>query len=104
MMCPEFGQVMGFLGAISGPRWLILRVLGDREMTTSEIYGEFVAKYGYAMPRSLLYYHLGELERMGIIEMVGYRETGKGGAPEKVWRLKIRRIVIDILRGKITVE
>lgn len=43
-----------------------------------------------------LYYHLSELHRAGIIEVAEYREVG-GGAPEKVWKLKKKRIVIDLL-------
>jgi hypothetical protein len=40
------------------------------------------------------------LEDAGIIEMAGYREEG-GGAPEKLWRLKVRRIGIDLVTGEI---
>jgi len=43
-----------------------------------------------------LYYHLSELKKAGIIEVAGYKEEG-GGAPEKIWRLKSRRTVIDLL-------
>lgn len=43
-----------------------------------------------------LYYHLSALKQAEIIEVASYREV-KGGTPEKVWRLKTRRIVIDLL-------
>ena len=43
-----------------------------------------------------LYYHLSELKNAGIIEVVEYREEG-GGAPEKIWRLKKKKITIDLL-------
>jgi len=102
-MIPELTNTMDFLGALWGIRWLILRILADREKSTNEILNEMTSKHGIAIPRTLLYYHLNELERMGVICMVGYRETGKGGAPEKVWRLKIRKIVIDIPSGQISV-
>jgi len=99
---PELSGIMAFLGALAGgPRWAIIRIIGNGEKSTSEIYDEIVSKYGFFMPRSLLYYHLDNLERMGIIEMVKYQETGKGGAPEKVWRLKIKRVVIDLVSGSI---
>lgn len=102
---PELHSIMLFLGALAGgPRWAILRILSEGEKTTSEIYESLVSKYGLMIPRSLLYYHLDSLENMGIIELVGYRETGKGGAPEKIWRLKIRRVIIDIPSGQITTE
>lgn len=101
---PEFPPLINFLGILGGPRWIILRIIGDSEKTTSEIYEEIINKYGLAIPRSVLYYHLGELERMGIIEVKGYRETGKGGAPEKIWALKVKRIMIDIVSGAVSME
>jgi DNA-binding transcriptional ArsR family regulator len=55
------------------------------------------------MPRSTLYYHLSALEDAGIIEMAGYREEG-GGAPEKLWKLKVRRVGIDLVTGGIVKE
>lgn len=102
---PELSKIMMFLRTLAGgPRWAIIRIISDGEKSTSEIYNELVARYGFLMPRSLLYYHLDGLEKMGIIEMVRYQETGKGGAPEKVWRLKIRKVVIDLLSGTINLE
>jgi len=98
------GVDLGIVGAISGPRWLILRIIGDKEKATSDIYDELARVYGIAIPRTVLYYHLSELERLGVIEVAGYRETGKGGAPEKVWRLRIARIIIDIVSGEIRIE
>ncbi|MEX0569259.1 MAG: helix-turn-helix domain-containing protein [Candidatus Njordarchaeota archaeon] len=100
----EFFPVINFLSAISGPRWIILKIIGGTEKSTSEIYEELISKYNLSMPRSVLYYHLGELERIGIIEVKGYKETGKGGAPEKIWVLKVRKIVIDIVSGAISIE
>jgi len=43
-----------------------------------------------------LYYHLSALKSAEIIELASYKEV-KGGTPEKVWKLKTRRIVIDLL-------
>jgi len=40
---------------------------------------------------------------MGIIEMAGYREEG-GGAPEKLWRLKTRKVGINLVTGEIFKE
>jgi len=37
-----------------------------------------------------------ELKNAGIIEVAGYIEEG-AGAPEKVWRLKTKKIVINLL-------
>ena len=52
-----------------------------------------------ALPLAGLYYHLSALKRAEIIELASYREV-KGGTPEKVWKLKILRIVIDLLEEK----
>jgi hypothetical protein len=35
--------------------------------------------------------------------MAGYREVG-GGAPEKTWRLKARKICVDIVTGEVSME
>lgn len=47
-----------------------------------------------------LYYHLSALKEAEIIEVASYREV-KGGTPEKVWRLKTRTIVIDLLEEDV---
>jgi len=49
--------------------------------------------------RPNLYYHLSELQNAGIIEVAEYREEG-GGAPEKVWRLAIDKITINLKEGR----
>ncbi len=100
---PELFQTTGLLSALWGIRWLILRILASGEKSTNEILSEIQIKYNVAFPRTLLYYHLNELERLGVIGMVGYRETGKGGAPEKVWKLKIRKIIVDIPSGDVSI-
>jgi DNA-binding transcriptional ArsR family regulator len=81
------------------PRRSILNAIGQGEATTSQIYQTLLGK-GYNIPRTTLYYHLSELENLGLITHVGYKESG-GGAPEKVWKLRTRRICIDILTGEI---
>ena len=64
-------------------------------MSTQEIY-EGLKREGENLSKSGLYYHLSELEKGGIIELVEYREIG-GGAPEKVWKLKTKEIKINLL-------
>ena len=76
-------------------RWQIIRIIGEKEKGSGEIF-EGLRKEGEGLARSSLYYHLSELEKAGIIEMARYREVG-GGAPEKVWKLKTREIKIDLL-------
>jgi len=86
------------------PRMAIIKSLSIGDKSTGEIYEEITKKYGLNVPRSLIYYHLDSLENMGIIEQVEYRETGKGGAPEKVWRLKVKKILFDIVKGEVVLE
>ena len=84
------------------PRWTIVKIIGNEIKSTNEIY-KSLQNRGLVIPKSTLYYHLSTLESMGIIEMAGYRETG-GGAPEKTWQLKARKIVLDLLTGEIILE
>ena len=77
-------------------RWVIIRIIGEGEKSSGEILDE-LRHEGEDLARSSLYYHLSELEKSDIIELSKYRETG-GGAPEKIWRLKTRKINIDLLK------
>ena len=76
-------------------RWTIIRIIGDEEKSSGEIL-EGLKQIGEGLARSSLYYHLSELEEAGIIELAGYREEG-GGAPEKIWRLKMKEIHVNFL-------
>jgi len=75
---------------------VIIRLIGDGAKSTNEIF-EGLKKAGEGLSRSGLYYHLSELEAAGIIELAEYREVG-GGAPEKVWRLKMKEIHFNLLK------
>jgi len=87
---------------LTEPRWTIVKIIGKEEKSTNEIYKELKSR-GFEIPRSTLYYYLSSLQDVGIIELARYKEEG-GGAPEKVWRLKVTRIGIDLLSGEIVVE
>ena len=76
-------------------RWTIIRIIGNEEKSSGEIL-EGLKQAGEELARSSLYYHLSELEEAGIIELAGYREEG-GGAPEKIWRLKMKEIHVNLL-------
>lgn len=92
----EFGQFQKYFKALHCPtRWLIIRSIGNETKSSNEILRE-LKKAGQSLSRSGLYYHLSELEEADIIELAEYRETG-GGAPEKIWRLKIKEIKINLL-------
>ena len=79
-------------------RWKIVRIIGEEEKSTGEIFRELI-EGNETLARSSLYYHLSELEKSGIIEHAAYREEG-GGAPEKVWRLKTKEIRINLIEKK----
>ena len=97
---PErFERIQRCIQALHCPtRWEIIDVIGLSEKSTKEIYEDL--KLGEAgMTFAGLYYHLSALKRAGIIELASYREV-KGGSPEKVWKLKTTKIVIDLLEEK----
>lgn len=90
------GRFQNYFKALHCPtRWLIIGIIGDDEKSTSTIL-EGLRDEGEQLARSSLYYHLSELEKAGIIELAKYKEAG-GGAPEKVWRLKVKEIKVDLL-------
>jgi DNA-binding transcriptional ArsR family regulator len=78
-------------------RWDIIDCIGTGEKSSKEIYEELkLGETGMTLPG--LYYHLSALKNAEIIELASYREMK--GAPEKVWRLKTKRIVIELLEDK----
>lgn len=79
-------------------RWDIIDCIGTGQKSSKEIYEEL--KLGETgMTFAGLYYHLSALKGAGIIEVAAYRET-KGAIPEKVWKLKTTKIVINLLEEK----
>ena len=78
-------------------RWLIINFIGEGTKSTKEIYEHLVDKV--SLTPSGLYYHLSELKSGEIIEVAEYKEEGKG-APQKVWRLKKKKVVIDLLNAE----
>ena len=83
-------------------RWKIIHFLGDEEKSTGEI-RDHLEESCHSTGEQNLYYHLSELSSAGIIEFARYREEG-GGAPEKVWKLSVGKITIDLLRGGLKDE
>ena len=63
-----------------------------------EIYNHLIKK-GEQLTKPGFYYHRSELKNADIIEVAEYIEEG-GGAPEKIWRLKTKKIIIDLLKTK----
>lgn len=79
-------------------RWKIIRFLSTGNQSTSEI-EKFLKNESHMTGKPNLYYHLSELNSVGIIEVAEYREEGRG-APEKVWKLAIEKLVINLLGGE----
>ncbi len=76
-------------------RWTIIRFIGNGKRSTKEIH-DFLQTNNEGISRSGLYFHLSELKGADIIEVAEYKEEG-GGAPEKIWKLKRKSIVINLL-------
>jgi len=87
---------------MSEPKRSIIRILSEGVKGTNDIY-QSLKNEGFNIPRSTLYYNLSTLADMGIIEMAGYREEG-GGAPEKLWKLRVRKVGLDLITGEIFKE
>ncbi|RZN34077.1 MAG: ArsR family transcriptional regulator [Methanosarcinales archaeon] len=97
---PQLQKLGKYISALHCPtRWEIIDCIGDGSKSTKEIY-EFLGGRGAKLTSSGLYYHLSALNRANIIEVAEYREKG-GGAPEKVWKLKTREIVINLLGDEV---
>ena len=73
----------------------VVDCIGTGQKSSKEIYEELNFEEA-GLTFAGLYYHLSALKGAGIIELASYREV-KGGTPEKVSKLKTRRIVIDLL-------
>ena len=76
-------------------RWLIIEYIGEGTRSTKDIY-EYIVKNVEELSKSGLYYHLSELKDAEIIDVAEYIEEG-GGAPEKIWKLKTKKSVIELL-------
>jgi len=96
---PKWHRLRNLVRVLRFPtRWLIIEYIGHGSRSTKEIY-DFLIKRGERITRSGLYYHLSELKNADIIEVADYVEEG-GGAPEKIWKLKTKRIVINLLENE----
>ncbi len=100
---PFRDMIMPLKATACGPRWAIINALSSGELSTNEIAEKLEEIFGRPFPRSTLYYHLSVLREIGIIDLASYRERGPG-APEKIWRLKAKKIVINLLDGKVSFE
>lgn len=95
---PRWLKLRDIVKALRFPtRWAVIEFIGDGTRSTTEIYEHLIAR-GEQLTKPGFYYHISELKNAGIIELAEYKEEG-GGAPEKIWKLKIKRIEFDLLEG-----
>ena len=93
---PRWLKLRELVRALRFPtRWVIIEFIGDGVRSTTEIY-EHLKGRSEGLTKQGLYYHLSGLKKAGIIEVAEYIEDG-GGAPEKIWKLKTRQIVFNLL-------
>ncbi len=78
-------------------RWKIICFLAEGKIPTKEI-RNYLEEHCHSTGTQNLYYHLSELNSAGIIEVANYKEE-EGRAPEKVWKLAVEQITIDLLKG-----
>ena len=94
---PRWLELRDLVRALRFPtRWAIIEFIGNGAKSSTEIY-EHLAGIGEQLTKPGFYYHISELKNANIIEVAEYKEEG-GGAPEKIWKLKIRRIEFDLLK------
>ncbi|MGQ9478384.1 MAG: ArsR/SmtB family transcription factor [Candidatus Bipolaricaulia bacterium] len=95
----RLNEVAKYARALHCPtRWRIIELLSAGPAATSELASR-LKRGGRGMGRPNLYYHLSALQEAGIIEVAEYREQG-GGAPEKVWKLALDKLIINLKEGR----
>lgn len=91
-------------------RWDIIEVLKDSSKSSDEIFtlltNPDISKAEKnkkcknqckheGLKKHSLYYHLRELEKVGIIELDTYKPSEENRAPEKVWKLNMDKLIIN---------
>ncbi|MFW9939492.1 MAG: hypothetical protein ACFFFT_00530 [Candidatus Thorarchaeota archaeon] len=93
-------------------RWVLIDILGDGPKSSDEIFNHLKSVsenldgnnqcHGMCgkgdfknLKKASLYYHLRELESVGIIKAV-YKPSKSKRAPEKVWELSMDKLTINL--------
>ncbi len=97
-------------------RWDIIEVLKSGPKSSDEIFQKIIETKDHSNdnicegqceaghPKDLkkhkakLYYHLRELNSVGIIDLEEYRPSESGRAPEKVWKLNLEKVTINFMK------
>ena len=110
----DISEMMTYARALHcGIRWQIIDILKNGSKSSDEIF-QILKETSEKMPENpkecqgkcrddtvkdlkkhSLYYHLRELEKVGIIELDEYKPSKEGRAPEKVWKLNIEKLTIN---------
>ena len=110
----DISEMMMYAKALHcGARWQIIEILKEGPKSSDEIF-QILNEKRSEMPENpeqcqgkcrddtvkelkklSLYYHLRELENVGIIELDEYKPSKEGRAPEKVWKLNIEKLTIN---------
>lgn len=95
-------------------RWKIIEYLRDGPKSSDEIFnhlvelrekiseemnnckGECNNKIKKDLKKPTLYYHLRELESVSIIKLDEYKPSEQKRAPEKVWKLNLEKLIINL--------
>jgi len=114
----DLSEIEDFIKALHcDVRWVIIDILKNGEKSSDEIYS-FLKEYeeeiknrknqnckgvclrgkGRDIQKPTLWYHLRELESVGIIEVAKTKPSEHGRAPEKVWKLNIEKLTINFTK------
>ncbi|MFX1294668.1 MAG: hypothetical protein ACFFD2_07420 [Promethearchaeota archaeon] len=97
-----------------GIRWKIIEFLREGPKSSDEIFNYLVSlrkkktedmkecknncnnEIKKILKKPALYYHLRELEAVGIIQLDEYKPSEQNRAPKKVWKLNIDKLTINL--------
>jgi len=110
----DLSEIANYAKALHcGIRWKIIEILKEGSKSSDEIFiilkrqkipqddnpkecqGKCKEHTYENLKKPSLYYHLRELEKVGIIELDEYISSKEGRAPEKVWKLNINKLIIN---------
>ena len=94
----NIAEIGPYIRALHCPtRWKVIEVLQTGPKSSDQIF-KILLKNNKNLKKPALYYHLRELEAVGIIELEEYRPSDQKRAPEKVWKLKMENLNINLMK------
>jgi DNA-binding transcriptional ArsR family regulator len=88
-------EIAPFIRALHCPtRWEIIELLQTGPKSSDEIF-QSLQKSSTTLTKPALYYHLRELETVGIVSLDEYKPSAQNRAPEKIWKLNITKLNIN---------